>query len=133
MADRSRDNQQPQSLAADARGSPASFLSAGEWIEYAIEIMQVPAAQLLSKSRRRHLTLPRAFIGHHGRALGFSLAELAHRLARHPASLLEAIERTGQRAPDLLSDDVTRLIAQRQTARLQQVWRRHASGSDRVS
>jgi hypothetical protein len=110
---------QPQSSA------PSQWVVAGDWIEYVIQITGVERSQLLSKARSRYLTLPRALATHHGRELGFTLAELAHHLERHPSSLLEAVERSLSSHPQLFTPAVTRLFTEQQDAKLRRLLARH--------
>lgn len=100
----------------------SGIASVEDLIAYTVEITGVRRERLLSKSRRRYLTLPRAFITFHGRALGFTLAEIADRLERHQSSLLQAVDRSLLLYPHLFRSDVTLALRNRDTAALRGIF-----------
>lgn len=100
----------------------------GRLIDRTIDITGVLRDRLLSSSRCRYLTFPRAFIAYHGTRLGFSLTEIAHWLDRHPSTLLQGMQRCQAMYKPLFTPAITRMLMNAQTEELRQLFGRHVRG-----
>jgi putative transposase len=67
------------------------------------EQLRVPRAELLSCSRRRHLSLARALVAWRARQRGIRLSDIARYFDRDPAALLTALRRYAPLRPDLFT------------------------------
>lgn len=67
------------------------------------ELLRLSRAELVSSSRRRHLTLARALVAWRAKQQGIALAHVARYLERDPSSLQAALVRYSTLRPDLFT------------------------------